>query len=91
MPKLPRVLHPPVAWITALIFLAMLKTERRGVAANIHQITGKRGLMLFFAVYRVFYSFCDLMVSYCFVPSASHAELRAMLVDGDPRGEVVEQ
>jgi KDO2-lipid IV(A) lauroyltransferase len=36
--------------------------------------------------FRVFYSFCDFMVSYCYVPNASHEQLRAMLVDPD-RGE----
>ena len=29
----------------------------------------------------VFYSFCDLMVSYCFVPQATHSQLLDMLVD----------
>jgi len=40
-------------------------------------------LALHWKVYRVFYSFCDLAVSYCYVPQASHAQLRSMLVDAD--------
>ena len=81
MPWLPRFLHPPVAAVTALIFFLMLKQERRAVAGNLRQVSGKRGLALQWKVYWVFYSFCDLMVSYCFVPQATHSQLLSMLVD----------
>src|ERR1019366_9177669 len=40
-------------------------------------------LALQWKVYRVFYSFCDFMVSYCYVPQATHAQLLSMLVDKD--------
>src|SRR5215471_12554092 len=81
MPRLPRFLHPPVAAVTALIFFLMLKRERRAVTRNLGRVSGKRGLVLRWKVYRVFYSFCDLMVSYCFVPQATHAQLLDMLVN----------
>ncbi len=68
MPKLPRFIHPPIAAVTALIFFLMLKGERGAVARNLRRVSGRRGLTLYWKVYRVFYSFCDLMVSYCFVP-----------------------
>jgi len=64
----------------------MLKRERRAVAANVRQISGKRGLALQWKVYWVFYSFCDLMVSYCFVPQASDPQLLDMLVNPDGSG-----
>jgi predicted LPLAT superfamily acyltransferase len=83
MPRLPRVLHPPVAVVTALIFFLILKSERRAVTGNLRRVSGKRGLALQWKVYRVFYSFCDLMVSYCFVPQATHSQLLDMLVDSD--------
>jgi predicted LPLAT superfamily acyltransferase len=88
IPRLPRFLHPPIAVVTALIFFVILKRERDAVAGNLRQISGKRGLALQWKVYWVFYSFCDLMVSYCFVPQASHSQLLGMLVDperGDAR------
>ncbi len=81
MPFLPRFVHPPIAAVTALIFFLLLKRERHGVAANLRRILGKRGLALQGEVYRVFYSFCDFMVSYCYVPQATHAQLLSMLVD----------
>ncbi|MFZ1009552.1 MAG: lysophospholipid acyltransferase family protein [Candidatus Sulfotelmatobacter sp.] len=83
MPRLPRFLHPPVAAVTALIFFLMLKRERRAVTGNLRRVSGKRGLALQWKVYRVFYSFCDLMVSYCFVPQATDSQLLDMLVDSD--------
>jgi lauroyl/myristoyl acyltransferase len=83
MPRLPRLLHPPVAALTALIFFLMLKRERRAVTGNLRRVSGKRGLALQWKVYWVFYSFCDLMVSYCFVPQATHSQLLGMLVDSE--------
>ncbi len=88
---MPRFFHPPIALVTALIFFVMLKRERRAVAGNLHRVSGKRGLRLQWKVYWVFYSFCDLMVSYCYVPQASHSELLTMLVDPDRGGEKIDR
>ena len=91
MPRVPRFLHPPVAAVTALIFLLILKRERRAVARNLRRVSGKRGLALQWKVYRVFYSFCDLIVSYCYVPQATHSRLLDMLVDSDGSGAKIEE
>ncbi len=69
----------------------MLKQERRAVAGNLRQVSGKRGLALQWKVYWVFYSFCDLMVSYCFVPQATHSQLLTMLVDPERGGAKIDQ
>jgi Kdo2-lipid IVA lauroyltransferase/acyltransferase len=91
MPRLPRFLHPPVAAVTALVFFLMLKLERRAVTGNLRRVSGKRGLALQWKVYKVFYSFCDLMVSYCFVPQATDSELLGMLVDPEDGGAHIDQ
>jgi Kdo2-lipid IVA lauroyltransferase/acyltransferase len=91
IPRLPRFVHPLIAVVTALIFFLMLKRERRAVAGNLRQVSGKRGLALQWKVYWVFYSFCDLMVSYCYVPQATHAELLSMLVDPECGAAKVEE
>jgi KDO2-lipid IV(A) lauroyltransferase len=91
MPRLPRFLHPPVAAVTALIFFLILKRERWAVTRNLRQVSGKRRLALQWKVYRVFYSFCDLMVSYCFVPQATHSQLLDMLVDSDGSGAKINE
>jgi predicted LPLAT superfamily acyltransferase len=91
MPKLPRLLHPLVAVVTALIFFLMLKRERRAVTGNLRRVSGKRGLALQWKVYWVFYSFCDLMASYCFVPQATHLQLLGMLVDSEGSGAKIDQ
>jgi len=81
IPWVPRFFHPPIAAVTALIFFFLLKKERRAVAGNLRRISGKRRLALHWKVYLVFYSFCDFMVAYCYVPQATHAQLRSMLAD----------
>jgi len=91
MPRLPRFFHPSVAALTALIFFLMLKRERRAVTRNLGQVSGKQGLALQWKVYLVFYSFCDLMVSYCFVPQATDSELLEMLVDSDGGSAKIKQ
>jgi KDO2-lipid IV(A) lauroyltransferase len=77
--------------VTALIFFVMLKGERRGVAGNLRRIARKRGIALQWKVYWVFYSFCDLMVSYCYVPQATHSQLRGMLVDPERGAAKIDQ
>jgi KDO2-lipid IV(A) lauroyltransferase len=86
IPLLPRFLHPPIALVTAFVFFSILRSERRAVAANLRRVSGARGARLGWKVYRVFYSFCDLIVSYCYIPRASHAQLLSMLA-GTDRGE----
>ena len=58
-----------------------MKNERRAVAQNVRQITGSRGLALYWKVFRVFYSFSEFMVSYCYVPQASHTDLLSMMAE----------
>jgi KDO2-lipid IV(A) lauroyltransferase len=87
----PRWVQAPMAAITALIFYLMLSRERRAVAGNLRRVTGRRGLALRWRVYLVFYSFCDLMVSYCFVPQASDEELLGMLADPERGAAVIDR
>jgi predicted LPLAT superfamily acyltransferase len=79
IPRLPRLLHPPLAAVTAALFFALLGAERRAVIRNLQVVTGRPAWRLLFIAYRVFYSFCDFVVSYCFVPGASRQELLSML------------
>ena len=88
---LPPFVQPPVAAVTALIFFVLLKLERRAVAGNLRRVSGRRGLGLQWKVYRVFYSFCDLIVSYTCVPRASHEQLRSMLADGERGAAVIDR
>lgn len=91
IPKLPKFIHPPIAAATALIFYCLLSRERRAVTKNLRIITGSGAIALRFKAYAVFYSFCDLIVSYCYVPHASHAQLRSMLVKKQQGNEKIDQ
>ncbi len=90
-PRLPRFIHPAVASVTAFVFYLMLKRERRAVTGNLGRVSGKSGIALQWKVYRVFYSFCDLMVSYCYVPQATHAQLLDMLVNSEGTDAKIKQ
>ncbi len=81
IPRLPRALHPPIAVVTAAVFFALLGSERRAVLRNLKVVTGRSAWRLYWTAYRVFYSFCDFVVGYCYVPRASHGALVAMLSD----------
>jgi KDO2-lipid IV(A) lauroyltransferase len=83
IPRLPKWIHPPIAVMTALIFFCLLGTEREAVIRNLRRVCRVGRAHLLWKAYRVFYSFCDLMVSYCYVPRASHAELCSMLAHPD--------
>jgi len=91
MALVPRFAQPPVAAVTALVFCYILKRERKAVTGNLRQITGSSGLVLRWKVYCVFYSFSDLMVSYCYVPHASHDQLLTMLVNAEYGAAVIDQ
>jgi len=82
IPLLPQFVHPPIAAVTSAIFFLLLRRERRAVAGNLRRITRLKGLPLWWNVGRVFYSFCDLIVSYCFVPQAGFPDLLGMLRGG---------
>ena len=81
IPRLPRLVHPPIALLTAAVFFALLGSERRAVVRNLRVITGRPGWRLLWPAYLVFYTFCDFIVSYCFVPRASPDALASMLSD----------
>ena len=78
MPRLPKFLHPPIAAVTALIFFLLLKKERRAIQSNLRQICGDKAKVTWKS-FKVFYSFCDFIVSYCYVPSANHTNLQSMV------------
>jgi KDO2-lipid IV(A) lauroyltransferase len=80
---MPRLAQRPMAALTTAIFYLILKRERRAVASNLRRVSGKHGLALQAKVYGVFYSFCDLISSYAFIPDASHEQLLGMLANPD--------
>lgn len=83
IPRLPRIVHPPIAALTAAIFFVLLRKERRAVLRNLRVITGRSAWRVGFLAYRVFYVFCDFIVSYCYVPRASRDALLSFLSDAD--------
>jgi len=90
IPRLPKFCHPPIAAVTALIFLLLLGGERKAVISNLRHTRGPGRQRLWWKAYKLFYSFCDFVVSYCYVPCADHSQLRAMLVDSDRGAEKID-
>ena len=79
IPWVPKFVQPLIAVVTAFIFFCLLGNERRALVNNLRRIRGGSNLALLWKAYWVFYSFCDFMVAYCYVPHASHDELLSML------------
>jgi KDO2-lipid IV(A) lauroyltransferase len=91
IPRLPKFLHPVAALVTSAVFFALLKSERRALMRNLHVVTGRSGWRTRLDAYRAFYSFCDFMVSYCYVPQASDEQLLAMLSDPDRGADIIDR
>ena len=90
IPWVPKFLHPPIALVTAFIFFCLLGNERRALVSNLKRICGGSNLSRLRRAYWVFYSFCDFMVAYCYVPQASRARLVAMLTCPYDAGDVID-
>jgi predicted LPLAT superfamily acyltransferase len=81
IPRLPVAFHPPIAAATALFFFLVLRKERKAILRNLEHICPASGIRQWWKAYKTFYSFCDFMVSYCYVPAAGHLQLKSMLAD----------
>jgi lauroyl/myristoyl acyltransferase len=90
IPWVPKFLHPPIALVTAFIFFCLLGNERRALVRNLKRVCGGSSLGRLWRAYWVFYSFCDFMVAYCYVPHASHEKLLAMLTHSGNALEIID-
>jgi Kdo2-lipid IVA lauroyltransferase/acyltransferase len=64
IPKVPRLLRPPIhAATTAVCYLAMPR-ERRAVRLNLERVTRRPGLPARLMAFRLFYNFSKFMVGY---------------------------
>jgi predicted LPLAT superfamily acyltransferase len=90
IPRLPRILHPPIAVVTAAVFYLLLSQERQAVMRNLAVVDGATGWRARLGAFRVFYVFCDFIVSYCYVPQADDGELVAMLSSPDRGAETID-
>ncbi len=81
IPRLPKWLHPPIAVVTTLIVSLFLWTEYRAVFRNISIVNHGSTAEHVWKTFRVFYSFCDFIVSYCYVPCAKRTELLGFLTE----------
>jgi len=91
IPRLPKWLHPPIAVVTAAIFFALLRAERRAVLRNLRVVTSLSAFRLWRQVYLAFYTFCDFIVAYCYVPRAAHEDLLSMLSDQERGAATIEE
>ncbi|MEW6366659.1 MAG: lysophospholipid acyltransferase family protein [Acidobacteriota bacterium] len=81
IPRLPRFIHPPIAAVTAMIFFVVLRRERAALMRNLMRLGPHGRLWLRYKAFKIFYSYCDFMVSYCYVPRADDSSLLSMLAD----------
>jgi len=91
IPRIPKFLQPPIAAVTAFVFFFLLGSERRAVLRNLEALSRRRKMGLWWTAYRVFYSFCDFMVSYCYISRAEHTQLLSMLSHPDRGAEKIDR
>ena len=63
IPRVPRLLRPPLHLITTLLFFCLMPRERRAARRNLERVTGRRGLAATWLAFRLFYNFSKYMVA----------------------------
>ena len=64
IPRVPRILRPPIHAVTTLVCFTAMTRERRAARRNLTRITGQAGFPSLFLAFRLFYNFSKFMVGY---------------------------
>jgi len=64
LPRVPRILRPPIHLVTTLVCFAAMPRERRAARLNMERVTGRSGLAARLLAFRLFYNFSKFMVGY---------------------------
>lgn len=83
IPRVPRVLRPPLHLVTTLACFAGMPRERRAARRNLERVTGRTGLASRLLAFRLFYNFSKFMVGYTDLVRLSPEELRLRIECGD--------
>jgi len=90
IPKVPRLLRPPIhAATTAVCYLAMPR-ERRAVRLNLERITRRQGVPARLMAFRLFYNFSKLMVGYTDLARMRPDSLARWVEGGDDARRLME-
>lgn len=84
LPRIPRVLRPPIHLVTTLICFAAMPRERRAARLNMKQVTGRPGLGAHLLAFRLFYNFSKFVVGYTDLVRLDPARLR-LWVEGSEK------
>ncbi|HEV8699943.1 MAG TPA: lysophospholipid acyltransferase family protein [Candidatus Polarisedimenticolia bacterium] len=83
IPRVPRVLRPPIHLVTTLICFAAMSRERSAVRRNLERVTGRTGPGSMLQAFRLFYNFSKFMVGYTDLMRLSPEELRLRIECGE--------
>lgn len=64
IPRVPRILRPPIHLVTTLVCFLSMPRERRAARRNLERITGRGGAASIGSAFRLFYNFSKFMVAY---------------------------
>lgn len=64
IPRVPRLLRPPLHFVTTLVCFAAMPRERRAARHNLERVTGRTGMASRLLAFRLFYNFSKFMVGY---------------------------
>jgi KDO2-lipid IV(A) lauroyltransferase len=91
VPRLPRVLRPPVHFLTTAICYLAMPAERRAARRNLARIAGTARPAPHRQAFRLFYNFSRFMTGYTDLLSASPDRLRDRLAGAEAAREGVER
>ena len=83
IPRVPRILRPPIHLVTTLICFAAMPRERRAVRRNLERITGRTGAAACLLAFRLFYNFSKFMVGYTDLVGRRPEEMRLRVEGGE--------
>ncbi len=86
IPRVPRILVPPIGVVTTAICISAMKPEREAASRNLRRVLGRGGWRLRRAVWSLFYNYSRFMVSYCELSTTTPEALEESLAR-DPTGE----
>ncbi len=90
IPRIPRLLRPPIhVATTAVCFLAMPR-ERRAVRLNLQRVTKRSGLGARLLAFRLFYNFSKFMVAYTDLVRLQPDRMRGWVEGGDDARRLIE-
>src|SRR2546428_2908267 len=90
IPRVPRLLRPPIHVATTAVCYLTMPRERRAVRLNLERVTRRPGLPARFLAFRLFYNFSKFMVGYTDLVRMRPETMRRLAEGGDDARRLIQ-